>query len=56
VFRLKGKGIVNATAGNTGDQLVTVRIVLPEKIDDSLADFLRTWRTSHGYDPGRKSS
>lgn len=54
VFRLKGKGIVNATAGSTGDQLVTVRIVLPEVIDESLAEFLRGWRTAHGYDPGRK--
>lgn len=54
VFRLKGKGIVNATAGQTGDQLVTVRIVLPEAIDNDLSDFLRGWRESHSYDPGRK--
>ena len=33
VFRLKGKGVRNTTTGNTGDQLVTVRIVLPETID-----------------------
>ena len=44
VFRLKGKGIANATAGSTGDQLVTVRIVLPETADESLVEFLRTWR------------
>src|SRR5882724_3644837 len=37
VFRLKGKGVHNATAGRSGDQLVSVRIVLPEKIDDKLA-------------------
>ena len=36
VFRLKGKGVRNTTTGNTGDQLVTVRIVLPETIDDEL--------------------
>lgn len=53
-FRLKGKGIVNATAGATGDQLVTVRIVLPEKIDDELAAFLAGWRERNAYDPGRK--
>src|SRR6476620_6389167 len=31
VFRLKGKGVNNASAGRTGDQLVSVRIVLPDK-------------------------
>jgi DnaJ-class molecular chaperone len=51
VFRLKGKGVHNSTAGRTGDQLVSVRIVLPDKIDDKLAYFLSEWRQSHGYDP-----
>ncbi len=54
VFRLKGKGIVNATAGLTGDQLVTVRIALPDTIDSDLSDFLRGWRERHSYDAGRK--
>ena len=53
VFRLKGKGVRNSTTGNSGDQLVTVRIVLPEKIDDKLSYFLSEWRQSHGYNPGR---
>jgi DnaJ-class molecular chaperone len=53
VFRLKGKGVHNSTAGTTGDQLVTVRIVLPEKIDDKLSYFMSEWRQSHGYNPGR---
>jgi DnaJ-class molecular chaperone len=52
-FRLKGKGISNATTGRTGDQLVTVRIVLPETIDDKLAYFLSEWRQKNQYDPGR---
>jgi hypothetical protein len=33
--------------------LVTVRIVLPETIDDKLAYFLSEWRQSHPYNPGR---
>ena len=37
-----------------GDQLVKVRIVLPENIDDSLSYFFTEWRQKHGYDPGRK--
>ena len=54
VFRLKGKGVRNSTSGVTGDQLVTVRIVLPQTIDDKLAYFMSEWRQSHRYDP-RKS-
>ena len=52
-FRLKGKGVRNTTTGNTGDQLVTVRIVLPERIDDELSYFLSEWRQKHQYNPGR---
>lgn len=52
-FRLKGKGVRNATSGTSGDQIVTVRIVLPEAIDDSLAYFLAEWKKKHAYDPGR---
>jgi DnaJ-class molecular chaperone len=52
-FRLKGKGVRNSTTGHTGDQIVTVRIVLPDKIDDELAYFLSEWRQKHRYNPGR---
>lgn len=53
VFRLKGKGIHNAATGAAGDQLVAVRIVLPETIDTELDQFLSAWRTRNRYDPGR---
>jgi DnaJ-class molecular chaperone len=53
VFRLKGKGVRNTTSGHTGDQLVSVRIVLPHTIDDKLAYFMSEWRQTHRYDPGR---
>ena len=53
VFRLKGKGVRNTTTGNTGDQLVTVRIVLPETIDSELSYFMSEWRQKHSYNPGR---
>ena len=53
IFRLKGRGVHNTTTGHTGDQLVTVRIVLPETIDDELSYFLSEWRQKHKYDPGR---
>jgi DnaJ-class molecular chaperone len=54
VFRLKGKGCRNMATGRIGDQLITVRIVLPEVIDDSLAYFLSEWRLTNGYDPRGK--
>lgn len=50
VFRLRGKGVRTASGGH-GDQLVTVRIVLPEKIDDGLSYFLSEWRQKNRYDP-----
>lgn len=53
-FRLKGKGVKGQT-GEHGDQIVTVRIVLPHPIDEGLAFFLTEWRKKHAYDPGRGS-
>ncbi|RUO97260.1 MAG: J domain-containing protein [Hyphomicrobium sp.] len=52
-FRLKGKG-ARGKSGNPGDQLVTIKIVMPPDIDDSLSYFFSEWRQKHGYDPGRK--
>jgi DnaJ-class molecular chaperone len=52
-FRLKGKGVKGKNS-TFGDELVTVRIVLPETIDDSLSYFFSEWRQKHPYDPGRK--
>jgi DnaJ-class molecular chaperone len=54
VFRLKGKGCRNMATNLTGDHLITVRIVLPEVIDDSLAYFLSEWRQTNGYNPRGK--
>jgi DnaJ-class molecular chaperone len=54
VFRLKGKGVKSAGRTEAGDQLVTIKIVLPETIDDTLAYFFSEWRQKNRYDPGRK--
>jgi DnaJ-class molecular chaperone len=53
IFRLRGKGVRNPSSGATGDQLVKVQIVLPDKIDDTLSYFMSEWRQKHAYDPGR---
>ncbi|MBU2583434.1 MAG: J domain-containing protein [Alphaproteobacteria bacterium] len=52
MFRLKGKGVRNAKTGETGDQIVTVRIVMPEVVDDELAYFFQTWKKKRAYNPG----
>jgi len=53
LFRLRGKGVKDDATGATGDQLVSVKIVLPDEIDDELAYFLTEWRQKHAYDPRR---
>jgi DnaJ-class molecular chaperone len=50
VLRLKGKG-VRPRKGAAGDQLVTVRIVLPETVDETLKTAMEAWRENHAYDP-----
>jgi len=55
-FRLRGKGIRNSTAGTTGDQIVTVLIILPDRIDDSLAYFMSEWAQSNSYNPREKET
>jgi len=52
-FRLRGKGVKNSTTGAKGDQFISVKIVLPDEIDDGLAYYLTEWRQGHGYNPRR---
>jgi DnaJ-class molecular chaperone len=49
VLRLRGRGIAAKPA--KGDQLVTLSVVTPPMIDDSLRDFLTEWRKTHPHDP-----
>ena len=51
-LRLKGRGI--KSKGVAGDQLVKLRVVLPERIDEDLKSFAERWRQDHSYDPRRK--
>ena len=54
VFRLKGKGVKKDASGKTGDHLVSIKIVMPDIVDDELAAFIETWRSSKSYDPGSR--
>ena len=44
-LRLRGRGI------NGGDQQVELKIVMPPRVDDDLAQFFEGWRRDHAYDP-----
>jgi DnaJ-class molecular chaperone len=45
VLRLKGKGI------NGGDQLVTLRIVMPPVVDPELTEAIGRWAKTHSFNP-----
>lgn len=42
-FRLKGKGLKDAKSGDIGDLFARTRIVLPEKPDPALENFVNGW-------------
>jgi DnaJ-class molecular chaperone len=50
VLRLRGKGLADRTTRNRGHQYVTLKVVLPERIDDELSEFLARWSERHPYD------
>lgn len=52
-LRLRGKGIKTGSA-SAGDQYVRLRIVLPDKIDDQMADLALRWRDQAGFDPRKE--
>lgn len=49
-LRLKGKGIRPAK-GKAGDQIVTLKIVLPDRMDDRMEEIARSWREKVTSDP-----
>lgn len=54
VLRLRGKGVRNTQTGNHGDQLVKLDVVLPDRIDPELMDFMEEWAGKHPYNPRAK--
>jgi len=54
-LRLKGKGIPGRTAGDRGDQYVTIEVVLPVEPDEELKKFLDGWAKRHSYDVRKKA-
>ena len=54
-LRLKGKGLTDPKGGAAGDQYVKLKLMLPDKPDRKLRDFVKSWGKAHDYDP-RKSA
>ncbi|WP_115935940.1 DnaJ C-terminal domain-containing protein [Aestuariispira insulae] len=48
-LRLKGKGVA-PKSGAAGDQYVRLKVMLPEKPDKQLVDFIREWSSDYDYD------
>ncbi len=48
-LRLKGKGVVDRSTGQRGDQYVRLKVVLPDRADPELTDFLEKWARRHPY-------
>lgn len=48
-LRLRGKGVPRAVGGARGDQYVTLKVVLPDKPDSDLKEFVKNWSTRHSY-------
>ena len=52
ILRLKGKGV--ARRGGHGDELVTLKVTLPQQANPELEAFLSTWKPGPSYDPHRE--
>jgi DnaJ-class molecular chaperone len=52
VLRLRGKGILRRD-GNHGDELVRLKVMLPERSDPELEAFATNWEGGKAYDPRR---
>jgi DnaJ-class molecular chaperone len=53
VLRLRGKGVARPD-GSHGDELVKLKVMLPEKPDAELETFLSGWSPGAAYDPRRE--
>ncbi len=50
-LRLRGKGIHEKGSKTKGDQLVRLKVVLPDTIDPELEAFMKEWSERHAFDP-----
>lgn len=55
-LRLPGKGAYSRAAHRRGDELVMLKVMLPESIDPELEEALRIWERRHPYDPRKRKA
>ncbi len=55
VLRLKGRGVPVPKGTARGDQYVRLKVVLPDRPDPELAEFLARWHPAGGYEPRKKA-
>lgn len=53
-LRLKGKGIPAVGGKAAGDQLITLKVVLPDSEDPDLIKLMQKWAEEKGYNPRHK--
>jgi len=49
VLRLKSRGVPRGKGGERGDQYVKLTVLLPERVDNELVQFLEKWGPTHPY-------
>ncbi|MFD0390176.1 J domain-containing protein [Tistrella bauzanensis] len=52
-LRLKGRGM-GADSGDRGDMFVVLRLVLPDRDDPALTEFVKRWKPPQDYDQVRR--
>jgi DnaJ-class molecular chaperone len=50
-LRLKGRGLLDRKSGQRGDQYVKLKVVLLDKPDSALKEFVEKWEAGRAYDP-----
>ncbi len=50
-FRVKGKGMLKVMSKIRGDQIVIIKVSLPEKTDTEFNEFIKNWSRKHPYNP-----
>lgn len=54
-LRLKGRGAPDPSSREHGDQYVRLKVVLPDKPDRELSEFVERWSAGHAYDVRTKA-
>lgn len=51
MLRLRGRGVRGMGGTDKGDQRIELKIVLPPKVDEALAEFMATWKVGQSWNP-----